>query len=76
MSPLGLLHTGLGVAGLVLGTAVLFSPKGTRRHVLAGRSYVIAIWETSVPVPCLFCGEWWNVGKGLSNFFDEVFSIG
>ncbi|MBC8140932.1 MAG: DUF2306 domain-containing protein [Armatimonadetes bacterium] len=43
MSPLGLFHTALGVAALVLGAVVLARPKGTRTHRIYGYSYVVCM---------------------------------
>ncbi len=43
MNTIGLLHTGIGVAAVVLGAAVVFGKKGTRRHSWLGRCYLIAM---------------------------------
>lgn len=43
MSTIGWIHTGFGVCALVTGTAVVLRPKGTRRHRLLGRLYVMSM---------------------------------
>lgn len=43
MVPTGVLHVAAAVAALLLGGAVLAQRKGTRRHVLLGRCYVVVM---------------------------------
>lgn len=40
MSPVGWLHLGFAASALASGAAVVFRPKGTRRHRILGRLYV------------------------------------
>lgn len=41
--PLGLVHLALAMIAIVAGSVVILSMKGTRRHVLSGRTYVFAM---------------------------------
>ncbi len=46
--PLGLVHFLSAVAAIIFGAAVIFSRKGTQRHKLTGRAYVVAMWLLNI----------------------------
>ena len=46
--PLGLVHFISALAAIIFGAAVIFSMKGSKRHKLIGRAYVIAMWVLNI----------------------------
>ncbi len=71
MDVLGIVHTALAVAALILGPLVFVRTKGDRRHVLIGRMYAIAM--LLVNVTGLFIYDLFG-GWGLFHWF-AVFGL-
>ncbi|MGK0375924.1 MAG: putative membrane protein [Arenicella sp.] len=46
--PLGLVHSLTALLAIIFGAAVIFSSKGTKRHQLIGRAYVVAMWLLNI----------------------------
>ena len=70
-SPILLLHILAGTAGLLSGTAALCLRKGSRRHALAGRIFVISMLAMAVGAIYLAIVKHQpnNIGGGLLTFY-------
>ena len=70
-SPILLLHILAGTTGLLSGTAALCFRKGSHRHVLAGKIFVISIFAMAVDAIYLAIVKQQpnNIGGGLLTFY-------
>ena len=74
--PMGFVHIVVALAALALGTAVIFSRKGTRKHRQLGRAYLVmmlALNGTALAIYELFGGfglfHWMACSASLLSFW-------
>jgi hypothetical protein len=70
-SPVLLVHIAAGTLGLLAGTAAMIFRKGSRRHALAGRVFVVAMLTMASFAACIAIGrhEPSNIGGGVFTFY-------
>lgn len=70
-SPLLMFHIGTGTIGLLTGSAAMFLRKGSDRHRLAGKLFVVAMlcMAASGSIMAFLLTEWTNVIGGLTTIY-------